>query len=360
MRKHYLTLLTVGVSLLSGVGTTWSAAPQEETASFILEETVRFLDPEGADIVLVPDSYHVQAAPPHLLLGTKEGQPSITIKAEVTQHQEHLDRPVVLSIPAADNVQHIVVLLPGGLGLDAAGYRGEIRSRGPQKQSVIAPSIVSSQLRFQQRASVPVVQFVRHIYFEGLPIDNALSFSGDSVPLLLEMLGDPLEQASWGNIVVLLGIIGDPHAVDPLIGFLEQPVTGELSRSQYKAKTAVLPALGYLLNKQPNNQKALAYLQDSLDPTFWGKRRLPWTLTQSEGGSSARDLRLTKMAIMGLGLSGHPNAKNALQSLQAGKVPGAVPYQKQIGPMLGEAMKAHGVIALKGINGYYQAEATIR
>jgi hypothetical protein len=360
MFKHYVTLLTVGVSLLFGVGPIWSAAPQAETASVILEETVRFLDPKGADILLVPGTYHVQADPPYLLVSTKDGQPAITIKAEATQHQEQLDRPVALSIPEADNVYHIVLILPGGIGFDAAGYTGEIRSRGPRKQSAIAPSIVSSQLRFEQRAAFPVVQFVRPIYFEGLPTDKALSFGGDSVPLLLDMLGDPLEQASWGNIVVLLGMIGDPRAVDPLIGFLEQPGTGDLSRSHYKAKTAVLPALGYLLNKQPTNQTALAYLQDSRDPTFWGKRQLGWNLAPSQGGGSARDLRLTEMAIMGLALSGHPTAKNALQSLQAGMVPGAVPYQKQIAPMLGEAMKAHGVIAQNGIKGYYQAEAAKR
>ena len=360
MRKYYLTLLTVGVSLLFGVGATGAAAPPDEPASLLLEETVRFLAPDGADIVLGPNSYHVQAAPPHLLLSTTEGQPALTITADATHHQEQIDRPVALSIPEADNVHHIVLLLPGGSGFDAAGYTGEIRPRGPQAQRPIGSSMVSSRLRVQQRAAFPVVQFVRHIYFEGRPIDEASRFAGDSVPLLLDMLGDPLEQPYWGNVVVLLGIIGDPRAVDPLIGFLEQPVTGELPRSLFKAKTAALPALGYLLNKQPTNPKALAYLQDSLDPTFWGKRQLGWNLAQDQGGGSARDLRLTKMAIMGLGLSGHPTAKNALQSLQAGRVPGAVPYQKQIAPILGEAMKAHGVIAQTGIKGYYQAEAAKR
>lgn len=360
MGKLLWMLLAMCIGMLPVPQHSWSTDSQAETTAVTIEEKTAFLDPTGKEVVLSPGVYDIHAEPPHLVVTTKDGQSSFTITAGSVQHQEQLSRPVALSIREGDNLHHIVLLFPSGTGLDAAGYTGDIRSRALGQQPIVAPPIVSSQLRYQQRAAFSVVQFVRPMYFEGLPIEQGFRFGGDSVPLLLEMLRDPLEEAHWGNIVVLLGIIGDPQAVDPLIAFLEQPVTGELSRPHYKAKTGVLPALGYLLNKQRNNQKALAYLQDSLDPNSWEKRQLRWTLSPPQGGGSARDLRLTKRAIMGLGLSGHPNAMPALQSLQAGRVPGAVPYQKQIAPILGEAMKVHGIISQRGLRGYYKQEAVIK
>jgi hypothetical protein len=359
-RKLLWTLLVMCMGVLPVPQHTWPAGSLAETTAVTIEEETAFLDPTGQEIVLSPGVYDIHAEPPHLVVTTNKGQASFTITAGSVHHNEQLGRPVVLSIREGDNLYHIVLLFPSGTGLDAAGYTGEIRSRAPGQQPIVAPPLISSQLRYQQRAAFPVVQFVRPMYFEGLPIEESFRFGGDSVPLLLEMLHDPLEETHWGNIVVLLGIIGDPRAFDSLIGFLEQPVTGELSRAHYKAKTAVLPALGFLLNKQPTNQKALIYLQESLDPSSWGKRQLRWTLGPSQGGGSARDLKLTKMAIMGLGLSGHPNAMRALQSLQSGRVPGAMPYQKQIAPILGEAIKAHGLITQKGIRNYYKPEAALK
>jgi hypothetical protein len=354
------TLVAMCIGVLPVPQDAWPADSHAETTTVTIEETTAFLDPTGNEIVLSPGVYDIHAEPPHLVVTTKEGQSSFTIAAGSIQHHEQLSGPVALSIRQGDDLHHIVLLFPSGSGLDAAGFLGETRSRAPGQQPIVAPPAVSSQLRYQQRAAFPVVQFVRPMYFEGLPIEQGFRFGTDSVPLLLDMLQDPLEEPHWGNIVVLLGIIGDPRAVDSLIRFLEQPVTGELSRAHYKAKTAVLPALGLLLNRQPTDQKALAYLQDSLDPSFWGKRQLRWTLTPPQGGGNARDLKLTKMAIMGLGLSGHPNALPALQSLQSGRVPGAVPYQQQVAPILGEAMKAHGVITQKGIRNYYKPEAVLK
>jgi len=69
-----------------------------------------------------------------------------------------------------------------------------------------------------------VKEFVRRIFIEGVPYEEARKYGPTDVPTLLKMLADPKEEAYRTNIVVTLGIIGDERAVDPLIAFLGQDV----------------------------------------------------------------------------------------------------------------------------------------
>jgi HEAT repeat protein len=194
---------------------------------------------------------------------------------------------------------------------------------------------------------------VHQIYIEGVPYENAIRFDANAaVPTLLSMLADPNEEEYWPNIVITLGMLGDERAVDPLIKFLEQDAPrAQLSRSHYIAKTGVLMALGYLINKG-GSQKALTYLRDSLNPDAWRQRRLSW-ISPFNPDVEARDLQLTKMAILGLALSAHPAAAEALRSLQ--KPPQTEAERKlhaRLSTAVAEALQEHQTIGTEGLVNY--------
>jgi HEAT repeat protein len=195
--------------------------------------------------------------------------------------------------------------------------------------------------------------FVRQIYIEGVPYEQAIRFDANTaVPVLLSMLTDPNEEDYWPNVVITLGMLGDERAVDPLIKFLEQDVPGaQLSRSHYVAKTGVLMAFGYLINKS-GSQRALTYLRDSLKPDVWRQRGLSW-LGPFNRDAEARDVQLTKMAILGLALSAHPAAAEALRSLQG--PPQTEPERKlhaRLSTAVAEALREHRIIATEGLVNY--------
>jgi len=224
--------------------------------------------------------------------------------------------------------------------------------------TVIVVAILSVPRPVQSQPDRPaqpsdIRSFVRQIYIEGVPYERAIRFDANTaVPILLSMLADPNEEEYWPNIVITLGMLGDERAVDPLIKFLEQDVPGpQLSRSHYVAKTGVLMALGYLINKSAS-QEALTYLRDSLKPDVWRQRGLSW-MGPFNRDAEARDVQLTKMAILGLALSAHPAAAEALRSFQ--RPPQTEPerrLQARLSTAVAEALREHRVIATEGLVNY--------
>jgi hypothetical protein len=160
-----------------------------------------------------------------------------------------------------------------------------------------------------------VKRFVRQVFVHGVPYDQASEYDSSAVPTLLEMLNDSAEEAYWPNIVVVMGIIGDESAVDPLISFIEEDIEddieGRLSREHYAAKTSALMALGYLINKT-GNQQALDYLKESVDPQVWAARDITGT-APFQVSTTERNRDLSKYSILGLAVSGHPEAAEALR-----------------------------------------------
>lgn len=190
--------------------------------------------------------------------------------------------------------------------------------------------------------------FVRQTFIHGVPYEQASRFTSADATVLLEMLGNAQERASWPNVVVVLGVIGDERGVDPLIAFFSREVSGTLSSSEYSAKTGVLMSLGYLVNRS-KNLKALTYLIDSLTPETWAARRMSW-VSPYHATEAERNQQLTAMAVMGLALSGHPLAREALLALQV-RIGAGAPDRA----LVEEALRAHEVIAREGLVAYYKA-----
>jgi hypothetical protein len=161
--------------------------------------------------------------------------------------------------------------------------------------------------------------FVRTRYIEGLPHDEASAFGPEVVDDLIRMLDDPLDAKWRANIVALLGIIGDPRAVDPMIKVVEEG-NGVLTRSEYAAKKSALAFLGAVVRKDkdltnPATAKAFNYLKQGVeDPMIWSQR-VQWTGPFSDD-KLQRDWQLTKSATWGLVKTGKPEAAQSIGVLQ--------------------------------------------
>jgi HEAT repeat protein len=149
-------------------------------------------------------------------------------------------------------------------------------------------------------------------------------------------------------------MIGDESAVEPLIAFIEDADdAGGLSREHYAAKTSALMALGYLINKT-GNQRALDYLKESLDPHVWVVRDVAGT-APFQASMIERNHDLSKHAILGLAVSGHPEAAEALRSLQhPAQTDTQRAFQAQVSDVVSEALQEHQKVSSQGLAEYYR------
>lgn len=175
-----------------------------------------------------------------------------------------------------------------------------------------------------------VAQFVRHTYVHGTPMSAALSYRGSDAARRLEaMLMDPAERAHHGNIVAVLGAVGDARSAAILRDYLLARAPLEVDGAQRRVLTATLMGLGYLAHSVQDGT-AMQTLLEASDPSFWG-------------GTAAAD-SLARAAHIGLALSGREQARGALAAQRDRKLPRA---------MADELLQAHARVASVGLEGYY-------
>jgi hypothetical protein len=114
-------------------------------------------------------------------------------------------------------------------------------------------------------------------------------------------------------------------------------------------------ALGYLVNVS-NDARALRYLQESADPGAWDRRNIQWVspLAASPGD---RNLQLAEIAVLGLALTGKPEAASTLQQLAARKDAGP---SSRVAHVAADALKEHAVIARDGLSTYYKRRLQVQ
>ena len=136
--------------------------------------------------------------------------------------------------------------------------------------------------------------------------------------------------------------------MEALIAFVEKGGDSRTSPVHYRAKTSALMAMGYLINKS-GSQKAIAYLKNYIEPSGVGE-----TSMHGRGAFqpvlAERDTQLSTMAILGLALSGHPTAKEVLQSLQRPAVTESTArFQAQVSDVVSEALKTYETRIPRGV-----------
>ena len=236
-------------------------------------------------------------------------------------------------------------------GAEKLAYEDSQAAQGGAGQAAAAaPATAPATAPAPGAAAGDVKAFVRRRYIEGIPLHEASTFGPAVVPELITMLDDPADAPWRANIVKLLGIIGDPRAVDPLIKVIEDG-QGVLKPSEYGAKKTAIVSLGDVIRKSQNPNdpavlKANDYLARGLDPAIWSQR------VQWEGpfikDVNQRNWQLTKSAIWGLASTGKAEAGQALEALEA-KLPKMGEVPPDLRGILKEAKTALNAVRAGGV-----------
>ncbi|HEY3197898.1 MAG TPA: hypothetical protein VGJ57_07775 [Nitrospirales bacterium] len=156
------------------------SAQVSPTAPMIsLAAPLHFAAEDGSDIVLDAGIYKVAAEESALNFTLAEANKTFLIPATTTTHQEAISTPMALSIPVNENEHHIVLLLPNGTSLEAAGSPSGVRSRAPV--SPAAPAQVTNAVStMRAEASIAVAApGAPEPPILGLPLENTASTEHD-------------------------------------------------------------------------------------------------------------------------------------------------------------------------------------
>ena len=100
-----------------------------DTVSF--DRPVHFTTPQAADTVAQAGTYRVQAGEPSQmkLVALKNSTATLVDALSIT-HETDIAEPIALYVRDDEKFPHVVLLLPGGLGLEAVGSYDGSRARG--------------------------------------------------------------------------------------------------------------------------------------------------------------------------------------------------------------------------------------
>ena len=191
--------------------------------------------------------------------------------------------------------------------------------------------------------------FVRQVFIHGVPYEEASRYGPAVVPELIALLEDPAEAPHAGNIAIVLGILGDERAAEPLITFIEGAAGQHLTPRAYRARTSAILALGYLIHKS-GSERALAFLVDGLDRQAW-LRAAKWT-SPFHDRAAERNEALREAAVLGLALSGHPAAAEALRAEGTALARSPSAAADRLRGHLEAALGEHAKIARQGLETY--------
>ena len=96
-----------------------------------LDRPVHFTTPQATDTVAQAGTYRVQAGAPSQmkLVGVKHSM-AMVIDAFSITHETDIAEPIALYVRDDEKFPHVVLLLPGGTGLEAVGSYDGSRARG--------------------------------------------------------------------------------------------------------------------------------------------------------------------------------------------------------------------------------------
>jgi len=124
----------------------------------------------------------------------------------------------------------------------------------------------------QAAENLSLQEFVSQAFIHGVPFEQAVAYGPSAVPELIKILKDPKQAANWSNAATMLAMIDEPSGVDAVIDFIEDSDTEEDSPEAWARGNAML-SLGYSASKG-SNKKAMQYLEESLEPGIWQKRKV--------------------------------------------------------------------------------------
>ena len=146
------------------------------------------------------------------------------------------------------------------------------------------------------------VTLVRSIHFEGVPEDEARRVGPDGASRLVEMLADPLESAAHANILIVLGLCGQPGTLEAIDAWASVQREGEIDRDTFRAWQVLPYAVGHAARY---DRRAIARLEANFEADDPG-----WTFRHHRGARLIRQSR--RATATALGMTGLPEAAAAL------------------------------------------------
>jgi hypothetical protein len=169
-------------------------------------------------------------------------------------------------------------------------------------------------------APEPVTAFIEKPWVEGVPYNAAKLYTDDDVSLLTGILQDNSRAILWKNAVATLGAIGTSRAKYALMAFLLKDPDGKLTDYEYKAKSDVPIALGWLVSKSLNTKEvdmdAITTLLKMTHADWWMQvANVNWSTPIHKDRQSLVASLVTK-SIIGCALSATDECKIRLKQLQ--------------------------------------------
>ena len=152
--------------------------------------------------------------------------------------------------------------------------------------------------------------FVLRHYFEGIPYDQARAFGPAALPRLRELLADPANSEFQANIVSVIGIVGGPGASETLIEYVNSHQDRSLDPNTYRGALTAVMALGLVSNT--GDERATGFLAE--------RARALVAAQPASGALRLEPATVGQQAVLGLGLSGRPEADAVLQLLRGTQI----------------------------------------
>jgi hypothetical protein len=121
-----------GLACVLAIGACASVGERPTYNRITFNQNVHFSAPDGSDVVAAPGAYDVEAVGASALdLAPTAKTPRLRVQAVAANYDLEVSSPVALALPGEEDAHHVVLLLPGGSGLDAVGSLSGVRGRGP-------------------------------------------------------------------------------------------------------------------------------------------------------------------------------------------------------------------------------------
>ena len=151
MIARTLLLTTIVVCPLLGA----CAGSKDSSPTFptvLIDRPVYFTNRDGSDTVATPGLYEViPSGESGLRLIPSQSHEGFVIRATSFTYEEELLSPVAIAVPDNESDYHVVLLRPGGTGLDAAGSITQVRPRGSGSLSLSTSKIKEAVARLHAR-----------------------------------------------------------------------------------------------------------------------------------------------------------------------------------------------------------------
>ncbi len=139
MKSITVRILLLSIGMIGSLGTSvWGQEPHDSTTIYF-NMAVHFLAPDGHDVLVQPGTYRVESADNGLQFIPAQGDAQL-IGVEVSTHEEELDDPLVVSLAGKvdeyKDIHLVMLLLPGGKSLEAAGSYSGVRERALQLKRI--------------------------------------------------------------------------------------------------------------------------------------------------------------------------------------------------------------------------------